>query len=67
VTNKLLAAYFNGAHSDYRNQRLTNQAFQTVLKLAGDEELRPSPAEPFATILNEFARGNEAECGDATR
>jgi hypothetical protein len=66
MTSKLLAAPFNDAHSDDRNGRLVNQAFQTLLELSDDEELRPSPTEPFASIVDEVGRGNEADRDPAT-
>ena len=46
--------------SDDGNRRLTNQAFYTRLEVTEDEELRPTLAEPFATIA-EAARGNKTE------
>ncbi len=49
------------AHSDDRNRRLANQAFYTRLEVTEDEELCPTLAEPFATIVNENMRGNETE------
>jgi|GEM_PF-4465172 len=66
MTNEPLAAHFNDAQSDDRNQRLTNKTFHTLLGLTDDGELRPPPAEPFATIVNVVARGNEADSEDAT-
>ena len=66
MTNEPLAAHFNGAQSDDRNQRLTNQAFHALLGFTDDGELRPPPAEPLATIVNVVARGNEADSEHAT-
>lgn len=50
------------AHHSYDgNRRLANQAFYTRLEVTEDEELRPTLAEPFATVVNENARGNETQ------
>ena len=41
------------AHSDDADRRLANQAFYTRLDITNDEQLRPTLAEPFATIFRE--------------
>src|SRR5680860_408765 len=47
--------------SDDGNRRLANHAFYHRLEITEDERLRPTLAEPFATIVSETGRGNEAE------
>ena len=45
------------ARSGDADRRLANQAFYTRLEITEDEQLRPHLAEPFATIINEAAKG----------
>ncbi len=40
-------------HSDDADRRLANQAFYTRLDITDDEQLRPTLAEPFATIFRQ--------------
>ncbi|GAA1557621.1 hypothetical protein [Brevibacterium picturae] len=56
----LTDAYHAYQHSDDGNRRLANQALYRRLELSEDEELRPTLAEPFASITG-AARGNETE------
>ncbi|MGV1006469.1 MAG: recombinase family protein, partial [Candidatus Nanopelagicales bacterium] len=46
----LTDAHHAYTHSDDGNRRLANQAFYTRLDITDDEQLRPTLAEPFATI-----------------
>lgn len=52
------------AHRAYQysgdaNRRIANQAFYTRLDITDDEQLRPTLAEPFATIFREAHQGGD--------
>lgn len=47
------------AHSGDGGRRLANQAFYTRLDITDDEQLRPTLAEPFATIFREAHDGGD--------
>ena len=47
------------AHSGDADRRLANQAFYTRLDITDDEQLRPTLAEPFATIFREAQQYGE--------
>nr|WP_281278466.1 zinc ribbon domain-containing protein [Tessaracoccus massiliensis] len=51
------------ARSGDADRRLANQAFYTRLDITDDEQPRPHPAEPFATIIREahHSHGGEGE------
>ena len=47
------------AHSGDADRRIANQAFYTRLDITDDEQLRPTLAEPFATIFREAHQGGD--------
>ena len=53
-SEKLLPAY-----PDDTDRRLANHAFYTRLDVTDDEQLRPTLAEPFATIFREAHQGGD--------
>lgn len=53
-------------HSDDGNRRLANHAFYTRLEITEEEQLRPSLAEPLATIVTKATGDKEAKRDTST-
>ena len=53
----LTDAHHAYTHSGDADRRIANQAFYTRLDITDDEQLRPTLAEPFATIFREAHQG----------
>lgn len=52
-------AHLAYARSGDADRRIANQALYTRLDITGDEQLRPTLAEPFATIFREAHQGDD--------
>ena len=53
----LTDAHHAYTHSGDADRRIANQAFYTRMDITDDEQLRPTLAEPFATIFREAHQG----------